>query len=41
VRGFIMKPFTVNELGYVIRTVLESMPITAEAHDAKNSCCGR
>jgi CheY-like chemotaxis protein len=40
VRGFIMKPFTVNELGYVIRTVLESTPITAEAHDAKNSCCG-
>jgi PAS domain S-box-containing protein len=41
VRGFIMKPFTVNELGYVIRTVLESMPNTAEVHDAKNSCCGR
>jgi PAS domain S-box-containing protein len=41
VRGFIMKPFTVNELGYVIRTVLESMPNTAEVHDAKNSRCGR
>jgi CheY-like chemotaxis protein len=41
VRGFIMKPFTVNELGFVIRTVLEAMPNTAEVHDAKNSCCGR
>ncbi|MBU1921306.1 response regulator, partial [bacterium] len=39
-KGFLMKPFSINELGYTIRKAIETAKPTAETQDEVNSDCG-